>query len=316
VESISIDAVVKAEDWTDSTLRGTLALPLYGGGGGSGVGVAVIDSGIEPGPDFGDRITGFYDFTEGGGEEAPTDGYGHGTHVAGLIGGDGSLSQKQYRGVAPRSRLVVLKVLDENGVGRASDVIAALEFVTTNKDALDVDIINLSLGHPIYEPAATDPLVQAVEAAARAGLIVIAAAGNHGIAPETAEPGYAGIVSPANAPSAIAVGAAKSFDTNVRSDDRIAPYSSRGPSWYDGLAKPDIVAPGHALVSTAARHGTIYLNSPSLRVGDSYLSLSGTSMAAAVVTGTAALVLQAHREVFSNRATLTPNAMKAILQAS
>ena len=164
VESISIDAVVKAEDYLpDSSLRGTLALPLYTPGG-DGVGVAVIDSGIEAGPDFEDRIVAFYDFTEGGRAEPPTDDYGHGTHVAGLIAGDGGQSNRRYRGVAHKSRLIGLKVLDQNGAGYTSDVINAIEFVTANKEQLGVDIINLSLGHPILEPAATDPLVQAVEA--------------------------------------------------------------------------------------------------------------------------------------------------------
>ena len=149
---------------------------------GNRVGVAVIDSGLEAGPEFGDRITGFYDFTQGGRAASPTDDYGHGTHVAGLIAGSGDLSSgKRYRGVAPKARIVALKVLDRNGAGTTSDVISAIEFVTENKDRLGVDIINLSLGHPIYEPAATDPLVQAVEAAVRAGIVVVVSAGNYGV---------------------------------------------------------------------------------------------------------------------------------------
>jgi serine protease AprX len=315
VESISIDAVVRAEDyWTDSTLRGTLALPFHGGPGGDGVGVAVVDSGIEPGPDFEDRITAFYDFTEGGQAEPPSDDYGHGTHVAGLIAGDGGLSYKRNRGVAHKSRLIGLKVLDANGAGYTSDVISAIEFATANKDQLGIDVINLSLGHPILEPAATDPLVQAVEAAARAGIIVVAAAGNYGVSLETGEPGYAGILSPGNAPSAITVGSVRSFETDRRSDDRVAEYSSRGPTWYDAAAKPDLVAPGHGLVSVAARSSALYLDNPSLRVGKYYVRLSGTSMAAAVVSGTAALIVQAHRDAFPSSPPLTPNAVKAILQ--
>ncbi len=114
------------------------------------MGVAVIDSGLEAGPEFGDRIAGFYDFTRGGIAAPPTDDYGHGTHVAGLIAGSGDLSSgKRYRGVAPKARIIALKVLDHNGAGNTSDVISAIEFVTANKDQLGVDIINLSLGHPI-----------------------------------------------------------------------------------------------------------------------------------------------------------------------
>ena len=149
--------------------------------------------------------------------------------MAGLIAANGDLFQKQFRGVAPKARLIALKVLDQNGAGSTSDVISAVEFATANKDRLGIDIINLSLGHPILESASTDPLVQAVEAAVRTGIVVVASAGNFGLNPETGEPGYAGIVSPGNAPSAITVGAAKTFDTAIRSDDRIAPYSSRGP---------------------------------------------------------------------------------------
>jgi serine protease AprX len=315
VESISIDAVVMAEQSAsgDSTLRGTLGLPVQSPAGNR-VGVAVIDSGLEAGPEFGDRIAGFYDFTQGGRAASPSDNYGHGTHVAGLIAGSGDLSSgKRYRGVAPKARLVALKVLDQNGAGNTSDVISAIEFVTANKDRLGVDVINLSLGHPIYEPAATDPLVQAVEAAVRAGIVVVAAGGNHGVSSLTGLPGYAGILSPGNAPSAITVGSVKTVETDTRTDDRVAAYSSRGPTWYDGIAKPDLVAPGHGLVAAAAKLSTLYRDNPALRVGDSYLRLSGTSMAAGVVSGTVALMIEANRSAFP-AAPLAPNAVKAILQ--
>jgi serine protease AprX len=324
VESISTDAMVTADQWNQgdqavqtssdqSTLRGTLGLALQSPGG-YGVGVAVIDSGLAPRPEFGYRIDAFYDFTQNGKPAPPTDDYGHGTHVAGLIAGSGSLSGQRYRGVAPRVRLIGLKVLDENGAGYTSDVIDAIEYVTRHKDQLGVDIINLSLGHPILEPAATDPLVQAVEAAVRAGIVVVAAAGNVGVSPSTGEPAYAGILSPGNAPSAITVGAARTFETNMRSDDRVADYSSRGPTWYDGRVKPDLVAPGHGLVATAATSGTLYVNHPELRVGDAYLRLTGTSMATAVVSGAVALVLEANHKAFPSSPPLKPNAVKAILQ--
>ena len=304
VESISIDAVVSAEQSSseDSTLRGTLGLPVQSPTGNR-VGVAVIDSGLEAGPEFGDRIAGFYDFTQDGRAASPSDDYGHGTHVAGLIAGSGDLSSgKRYRGVAPKARIVALKVLDQNGAGNTSDVISAIEFVTANKDRLGVDVINLSLGHPIYEPAATDPLVQAVEAAVRAGIVVVAAGGNYGVSSLTGLPGYAGILSPGNAPSAITVGSVKTVETNTRTDDRVAAYSSRGPTWYDGIAKPDLVAPGHGLVAAAAKSSTLYTDNPALRVGDSYLRLSGTSMAAGVVSGTVALMIEANRSAFPRTA--------------
>ena len=315
VQSISTDAVVVADQTSsgDSTLRGTLGLPVQAPAGNR-VGVAVIDSGLEAGPEFGDRISGFYDFTQGGSAASPTDDYGHGTHVAGLIAGSGDLSSgKRYRGVAPKARIVALKVLDRNGAGTTSDVISAIEFATENKDRLGVDVINLSLGHPIYEPAATDPLVQAVEAAVRAGIVVVVSAGNYGVSSITGLPGYAGVLSPANAPSAITVGSVKAFETNTRIDDRIAPYSSRGPTWYDGGAKPDLVAPGHGLVAAGAKSSSLYIDNPAQRVGDAYLRLSGTSMAAGVVSGTVALIVEANRAAYPT-SPLGPNAVKGILQ--
>ena len=125
----------------------------------------------------------------------------------------------------------------------------ALEFAVANRQALNIRIVNLSLGHPILAPAADDPLVQAVESAVRAGLIVTVSAGNWGRNPVTGELGYAGIGSPGNAPSAITTGASDTKNTLTRSDDSVAPYSSRGPSRDDGFAKPDILAPGHKMVS-------------------------------------------------------------------
>ena len=134
---------------------------------GRGVGVAVIDSGLEMSSEFSGRVTAFYDFTTGGIVSSyPYDDYGHGTHVAGTIGGSGALSSnRDYRGLAPNVKLVVLKVLDKNGAGYTSDVIRAVDFAVANRASLGIDIINLSLGHPIFEPASTDPLVQAVERA-------------------------------------------------------------------------------------------------------------------------------------------------------
>jgi serine protease AprX len=164
-------------------------------------------------------------------------------------------------------------------------VINAIEFAVDTR-SYDVDVINLSLGHPIYEPADTDPLVQAVEAAVREGIVVVTAAGNFGTNPETGQVGYGGITSPGNAPSAITVGSIRTFDTTSRADDMVAEYSSRGPTWYDAYAKPDIVAPGHRLLASANAAQKLYIDYPSLRVtidGQSYMKLSGTSMATGVV---------------------------------
>lgn len=285
---------------------------------GRGIGVALIDSGLEMSAEFQGRVTRFVDFTQGGIVTTPYDDYGHGTHVAGTIGGSGALSSNNsYRGLAPSVKFTVLKVLDKNGAGYTSDVIAAVDYAVANRAALGIDIINLSLGHPIYEPAGSDPLVQAVERASQAGIIVVAAAGNYGKNPTTGLPGYAGITSPGNAPSAITVGAVRTEDTVSRDDDRIPDYSSAGPTWYDAFVKPDIIAPGHNIVAVAAKHGTLYQTYPQLIAADGdYMRLSGTSMATAVTTGSVALILEANRSAnhYPTNPSLTPNAVKAILQ--
>jgi serine protease AprX len=309
-----------------STLRDTLGLPHFAAldssvpTGAGGVTVAVIDSGIEPNGDFGTRIVGFWDFTKKGRAVAAYDDYGHGTHIAGLIGSSGKLSNYEFQGVAPDVRLIGLKVLDKTGAGKTSDVINAIEFVIANRAALNVQVINLSLGHPIFAPAADDPLVQAVEQASAAGIIVVASAGNNGQKSDGTA-GYAGITSPGNAPSAITVGAANTHDSVTRFDDEVAIYSSRGPTWFDAFAKPDVVAPGHHLTSdtslTSYLYGQLPSNHGKSKNGQPLLTLSGSSMAAAVTSGVVALVLQAHNQnPYRYQRALTPNLVKGVLEYS
>jgi serine protease AprX len=298
-----------------AVLRSTLGLSSTWTG--RGIGVAVLDSGLEMSSEFSGRVRAFYDFTRGGVQVTPYDDFGHGTHVAGTIGGSGALSNSaEYRGIAPSVRLVIFKVLDKNGAGWTSDVIRAIDFAVANRAALGIDVINLSLGHPILEPAATDPLVQAVERAVRAGVIVVAAAGNHGKNAETGQVGYAGITSPGNAPSAITVGALRTEDSVSRADDRVADYSSSGPTWYDGIVKPDVVAPGHNIFAAAAKRSSLYKTYPQLRTADGdYFRLSGTSMAAAVTTGAIAQLLEANRDANDSAGPrLSASAVKALLQ--
>ena len=304
---------------------------------GSTLTIAVIDSGIAPTADFTGRIIGTYDFTNGQGGvlKAASDEYGHGTHVAGLAGSSGAISNGVYAGVAPGVRLLSLRVLDKKGAGKTSDVIAALEFAVANRARFDIRIINLSLGHPIYESAATDPLVRAVEAAVRAGIVVVTAAGNFGTNPVTGLPGYAGITSPGNAPSAITVGAASTGTTVERGDDRVASFSSRGPSLLDGYAKPDVVAPGSGLLSDNVAGSTLELAFPQLvypTTSGKLMKLSGSSMATAVVSGLVAVMIEANEYAAQQRyqtsgrlkklapyvppPALTPNAIKAMLQYS
>src|SRR5205085_142935 len=259
--------------------------------GATGITVAIIDSGIQDNGDFTGRITGFWDFTKGGVSAKPYDDYGHGTHIAGLIGSNGKLTNGEFQGIAPDVHLIGLKVLDQTGAGKTSDVIAAIDFLIANKAKLNAQIINLSIGHPIFSKPQDDPLVQAVEQAVAAGFYVVVSAGNYGLKPD-GTPGYAGVTSPGNAPDVITSGAVMTQDTITRDDDVVAPYSSRGPAWYTGLAKPDVVAPGHKLASDAAVGSTLYnqaLASGKATKGDVLLVLSGTSMSTGVTTGMVAL---------------------------
>jgi serine protease AprX len=248
-DGCSVDAVVSpsasfarlgtADPVASNTALAAMGLST-GRRAGAGVTVALIDSGIHPSAAFAGRIAAFFDFTQADvTRSVPHDDYGHGTHVAGLIGGRQQAEDRAVQGVAPLVRFVGMKVLDASGRGRTSNVIRALEFAVANRRRLGIDIINLSLGHPIFEAAATDPLVQAVEKAVQAGIIVVASAGNYGVG-ANGQVGFAGITSPGNAPSAITVGAFNHNDTAARGDDRLSLYSSRGPTWYDGLAKPDL----------------------------------------------------------------------------
>lgn len=298
-----------------NALMGSLGTQ-FSGRTGAGVGVAVVDSGIDgTATAFEGRISAFYDFTtkagRGGKTSTPTDAYGHGTHVAGLIGA----SSMTFGGIAPKVHFVGIKVLDATGAGKTSDLIKAIEFLTQNRTKLNIHIINLSLGHPILEPAATDPLVQAVEKAVAAGLVVITSAGNYGQNPTTGVSGYAGITSPGNAPSAITAGSLDVRGTADRRDDTASAFSSRGPTWYDGFAKPDVLAPGHGLFSTSSTSSTLSKTTSMLSASGSAVKLYGTSMAAATTTGVVALLLEANRAAFPAAGRdLSPNAVKAMLQ--
>jgi serine protease AprX len=276
------------------------------------VGVAVIDSGIASSPDFANRIVAFYDFTRGGIRTRPTDPFGHGTHIAGLIAGNGAQSGGKYVGVSD-ARLIGLRVLNARGEGRTSHVIAAIEFAVRNRRRLGIDVINLSLGHPIFESAATDPLVRAVERAVASGIVVVTAAGNHG-ASRDGRNGYAGITSPGNAPSAITVGSLDTRQTAQRSDDVVSRFSSRGPTWHDGYLKPDVLAPGQSLTAISTKASAIYRDGRFAADIAPYVRMSGTSMATAVTTGVVALAIEANRRDERWGATLTPNTVKAILQ--
>jgi subtilisin family serine protease len=290
---------------------------------GAGIGVAVIDSGVATWHDdlisntsniypYGNqRVSKFVDFVNG--RTQPYDDAGHGTHVAGIILGNGYDSLGNKEGIAPGASLVSLKVLDANGDGTISHVIAALNWVAQNYKAYNIRVVNLSVGAPIHESYWTDPLTLAAKKVADLGITVVAAAGNLG-KNAAGEPQWGGITAPGNAPWVLTVGASSTMGTQARVDDTMASFSSRGPTYVDYSAKPDVVAPGVGTVSLSAPGSTFYITKApyllngALQLGyKPYLSLSGTSMAAPVVSGTIALMLQANPN-------LTPNLIKAILQ--
>ncbi|PYQ11500.1 MAG: hypothetical protein DMH00_08060 [Acidobacteria bacterium] len=287
---------------------------------GSGVTVAVVDSGVAPHPDLAGRLLAAVDFASH--EKGFVDPYGHGTHVAGIIAGDGTASGdsgsfRKFNGIAPGARIVSVRVLDELGGGKVSDVLAGIDWVLAHKDAYAIRIMNLSLGHPVEEPCAGDPLCRAVEAAWSAGILVVAAAGNAG-----AE-GYGTIHSPGNDPAILTVGASNNYLSATRFDDILTSYTSRGPTPLDHVVKPDLVAPGNRTISLRVVGSTLDEAYPSLRVkegafrqdptaaGDDslYFQMSGSSMAAGVVSGMAALMMQADPS-------LSPDTLKARLMKS
>jgi serine protease AprX len=291
---------------------------------GQGIGVAIIDSGIDSSADLSylgllSRIVYTQDFTGGNGNDQ----YGHGTHVAGIVGANGLGSKcsnctRSFVGLAPSASLINLRVLDANGAGTDSLVIQAIEQAIALKQRYNIRVINLSLGRPIYESYALDPLCRAVEAAWKAGIVVVVAAGNDGRDNSVATNGYGTIESPGNDPYVITVGAMKAMGTYPRTDDLIASYSSKGPTAIDHIVKPDIVAPGNHVVSLLAPGSTLasdpqnsvpasyYESTTSTTASTRFLMLNGTSMATPVVSGAIADMLQ-------GQPSLTPDQVKGRL---
>ena len=180
--------------------------------------------------------------------------------------------------------------------GSTSSVIAGLDWVIANRVQHRIRVVNLSLGHPVTGPCVTDPLCSSIARVVANGIVVVASAGNHG---KTAD-GQAvlgGISSPGNSPMALTVGALNTWNTVIRSDDTVTTYSSRGPTAYDFVVKPDVVAPGNKIVSLEAPNGYLARNYGSLHVAGSgtnaYYRMSGTSMSAGMVSGAVALLLEA-----------------------
>ena len=294
---MAIDRAVAAMQTVDTQATGANQVwpgLLKSGYTGSGVGVAVIDSGIASHPDLNGRVYYSYDLLDP--NNGGRDWYGHGTHVAGIIAGNGTASVLKDRtlwsGVAQGAQLINVRVLGNDGSGMTSDVVQAIDWCVRQQSQFNIRVINLSLGHMPVEAPEDDPLVLAVNRAVAAGIVVVTSAGNFGKLPD-GTPVVGGIVTPGIAATAITVGAVNTRGTVQRSDDLMSTWSSRGPAGRQDapegwLIKPDLVAPGNAVVSAAQPSSYLWQTLPADRhingTLGGYLKLSGTSMAAPMVS--------------------------------
>ncbi len=245
------------------------------------VGVAVIDTGIYRHRDFGNRIVGFYDVIHG--RKVPYDDSGHGTHVSGIIAGNGAASNGKYRGVAPEAAIIGVKALDEDGNGKITDVIDGLSWILKNCQKYNIRVVNISFGTTTDVMEEKDyALLHAVEEVWDAGIVVVAAAGNNG-------PNVQSVTTPGICRKIITVGA---YDDATRNQNikmgkdnkklaKKAPFfSGRGPT-CQCIMKPEVVVAGSNLVACANKR-------------DVYTMKSGTSMATPVVSGAIARYLENH----------------------
>ena len=277
---------------------------------GKGVGIAVVDSGVAPHPDLAGRIVAAIDFTAASPTVSTTplgDPGGHGTHVAGLAAGDGTASAGEYEGMAPQANIIDVRVIDGTGSSNISTVLRGLQWVLANRATYNIRVVNLSLGAAPATSYTLDPLATAAEILTFAGIAVVVAAGNSGPGPGT-------ITSPGYDPYVITVGAVDDNGTPDLTDDSIATFSSRGPT-ADGAAKPDLVAPGRKMVSLRSPGSALDQLYPERQVTATnsttadYFRLSGTSMAAPVVAGAIALLLE-------RNPTLSPEQVKHHLRST
>jgi serine protease AprX len=293
-ELVRLTPVVKIWENTQvKVLAGETALPVCGGvwtGSdrytGRGITVAVLDTGIAPHEDLTNpenRILAWHDLV--GAQTAPYDDHGHGTHVAGLIAGNGQASRGRYLGVAPAARLAGVKVLDQSGSGRLSDLILGIEWCLGNRDILQIRVMNLSLGTRSQSNYSQDPLCRAAALAWRNGIVVCAAAGKVGLE-------FRNTDSPGGNERIITVGDLDYQKPLTTKDERLA-QRRQSVGTNRNFCIPDLVAPGTNVVAVKRDGG--------------YCTYSGTSTAAPLVSGGTALLLERWPG-------LTPDQVKRLLK--
>ena len=278
-----------------SAIREALGLGAPAGEG-AGVKIAVIDTGVAPSADFGSRLS-HYDVSGTWEPGELHDAYGHGTFVAGVAAADGTASGGRYAGVAPGAEVLDIRVADEEGVTDLVTVLKGLEKAA----ALGADVVNLSMSSGSRLPYQVDPLTVALGRLWTNGVVVVVPTGNDG-------PSTGSITSPGSSPVLLTVGALDEKLTADRGDDDVAPFSGRGPA-PQGVAKPDLVAPGTSLVSLRAPGSSVDDDHPASRVEGAYFRGSGTSFATSAVAGAAASMLQ-------DRPALTPAQVKALVRGT
>lgn len=232
---------------------------------GKGITICILDSGIAVHPDFGNRILAFRDFIHG--ETKMYDDYGHGTHIAGICGGNGMLAKGKYAGIATECNLVVGKILNRQGDGRIDDLVAGIRWCIELQKTLAIRLLNISVGLlTSIDSRQQELLLKYIDEAWNHGIVTVCAAGNNG-------PGMGTVTVPGTQPKVITVGSVEKGRHGIY----VSKYSGRGPT-SECVLKPEIYAPGTDIISCSHQGG--------------YTKKTGTSMAVPVVTGALALLLQ------------------------
>jgi serine protease AprX len=262
--------------------------------------IAIVDSGVDASrADFGGRVVDQETFTSLT-PNSPGDGRGHGTLAASIAAGGAA----GHVGAAPTARIVSLDVMNDEGRALTSDVVAALDWIYANKDQYDIRVANLSLQATAPTSLRYDPIDKEVEKLWLSGVVVVSAAGNYAVDGARSDVRFG----PANDPFGIAVGAVDLAGTVPAADDFAAPWSAYGHT-LDGFSKPDLAAPGRAIVAAVPPDSTLVAQYPDRVTAPGYMWMSGTSFAAPVVSGVAADLLAAHPD-------WTPDQVKGALMLS